>query len=182
MLSLSSSLPLIAIYFTCTPAHARLGESVSIFINKNKDVYKLKGTSSSEGVTHYNFSLIVDETERSAAPGFGAGLTVTVQAGKIVGQSMALSLGRDRFIGAQLAGAYGLKFALDAIGRTMPGDKRAQDKELEVFNKTAAEALLGMPREISYPGFDARIILSKSQDGNLLVAVVKRAKPVNPVP
>ncbi len=90
---------------------------------------------------------------------------------------MAICLGKDKFMGGQLAGAYGLKFACDAIGRTMPGDKTAQDRELEVFNKTTIEALSGVSKEIRYPGFESKIILSRGEDGNLLIAVVKPDKP-----
>ncbi len=167
---------ILAIFIQC-PADAKLGQDISEFIKKHKEQYKLRATTTQDDSSHYNLSLIVEDSERQAAPGFGAGCTVTARNGKIVGESMAICLGKDKFLGGQLASAYGLKFACEAIGRTIPGDKTAQERELEVFNKTTIEALSGVPKEIRYPGFESKIILSRGGDGILLIAVVRPVQP-----
>ncbi len=154
------------------PAQAKIGEPVEAFQKRFKSTLKLRSITGKE-VQNLQFSLIVEEAERRAAPGFAGGVTVTAKDGKITGESIAFILGQDSFVGGQLAAAYGLKFGNDAIGRTVPGDKIKQDHEVEIFSRTSATALAGLPQEIRYPGFDNRIIMSRSNEGNLLLAILK---------
>lgn len=154
-------------------AEAKIGEPIAKFQKRFESLLKLRTKSKKDDVENYQYALVSEESERNADPGFGAGLTISVKDGLIVSQSMAFIMGKDRFLGGQLASSYGLKFALDAIGRTMPGDTFLEHRELEIFNKAASTALAGLSQEIRYPGYEGQIILSRGPEGNLLVAIVK---------
>lgn len=186
--STGSALSLIAVLLllVSTPraADAKIGEPIANFQMRYKSLLKLRasqapgatqahGTSSGKEVRNFQFALLIEDSERQAAPGFGGGVTVTVKEGKIAGESIAFTLGQDHFVGGQLASSYGLKLANDAIGRTVPGDKIKEDREQEIFSRTSSIALAGSPQVISYPGYENRIILSRSDEGNLLIAILK---------
>lgn len=154
-----------------SPSEARLGERIKTFKLKNKDDYKLFGIVVQDDLKYYSFTLLLDSEKLSNAPGFKGGLTVTVRRGKIIGQSLAINIGTNPFVGTDIACDKTLVFACETLGREIPSsEKRVKEKQL--IQTAIGLALSGQPQELKFPDTEGKIVFKRSGKGELLVAAV----------
>jgi hypothetical protein len=153
-------------------AEARLGEPIANFKARNAGHYQLKSEKKKDQSTsYYIFSLIIDKEQREAAPNLAGGITITVTNGHITGQSLALRFDSGSEAEKLLGVAHCLEFVYEAIGKRRPLTKTAQDNELNAFTAGVNQALAGSPQCVRYPGFHAKITLSRTTAGDLVVGV-----------
>jgi hypothetical protein len=155
---------------TACGAEARLGESYHAFKTKLERSYKFTKESKKDDRTYEMFTMIVDDATKAKAPGFGAGLTLTVVDGKILGQALAIRMGDNMEGGKAVAALHVMDFIYEAIGKPAPKSKDAAETEFQQFQSAIEQVLSGLPQHVQYPGFKARITLSRTADGELLLA------------
>lgn len=152
-------------------AHARLGDNYQAFktakLVKN---WTPAAEDSSGPKTNYRFSLNSAPEQQTASPGYAAGLTITVVAGKVTGQSIAIRPGANQMVGAAMATAHGFAFAYEAIGKPVPKDKAKADAEFKAFSESVGQAFLGRAQNIKYPGINGLITVTRDNLGDLIVA------------
>lgn len=115
--------------------------------------------------------MITDAEVQTQAPNFAGGITITVVDKRIVGQSMVLRLGDNFSSGKELATLHVMDFAYESLGKPAPSSKAAVDTELSQFSGAIDQVLAGNAQHVIYPGYKDRITLSRTADGELLVAV-----------
>jgi len=160
-----------ACVFTTSGAQARLGEPINSFKNKASASFKFKSETKKEDRCYFMFTMNLDDKTREGAQGFAGGLTLTVVDGKIVGQSMVLRLGENYEGGKALATLHCMDFAYESIGKPAPKSKQASEAEFSMYAAAIDQVLAGAPQHVKYPGFNDRITMSRTEDGNLLIAV-----------
>jgi hypothetical protein len=151
------------------PAQARLGESLRSFKSKAEHSYKFVKETKKEDRSYESFIMIVDNKLKESAPGFAVAETLTVVDGKIVGQSMVIRVGENYEGGKALATLHAMDFAYESIGKPPP-NKQVAEEEFKQLQFAVDQVLVGMPQHIKYPHYKARITLSRSNEGELLVA------------
>ena len=158
--------------FLACPVLARLGENIYEFKFQQSESYQLKKIVLKDDLKYYFFNLLVHQSELAKAPGFKGGMTVTVENGLIVSQSLALSLGSNNSAGMQLAVKEIFQFSCEALGRVAGGEQEKNEKEFELFEKAIGLALKGQPQELKFPDAAGKLVLKKGKNGNLLIAAL----------
>lgn len=167
-----SILVFVGVLVSCgLPAEARLGEPIQAFKNRVAGAYKAKPVTKKEDRSYHMFSLMPSNEVKEKTPGFGVGITATVVDGKIVGQSMAIRFGDNYDAGKKLGALYTMDFAYESIGKPPPKSKEAVDVEVGQFAMAIEQVLAGNSQHVSYPGFAYRITMSRTKEGDLLIAV-----------
>ena len=154
-------------------AKARLGEEFNIFENRIAMNFKFKGQDSKQNKKYYHYTMALDKTTEQNAPGFDGGLTVTVENGLIVGQSMLIRLGSNSEAGKALAALHTLDFAFESLGRPAPKTKQEVQRELQSYTDAVSKALAGTPQNIRYADTTGKITVSKQPDGSLAIAATQ---------
>jgi hypothetical protein len=149
---------------------AKLGEPFGVFQARIITNYKFKAHSKKDDRDYYMYSMITDADTDVAAPGFGGGLTITVNRGLIVGQSMLLRIGDNAQAGRSLAALHTFDFAFESLGRPNPSSQTAIEQELRSYTNAVNKALAGAPQNIRYPGGGGKITIAKRADGALAIA------------
>jgi hypothetical protein len=157
--------------FTTSGAQARLGESINNFRAKAAASFKFKTETKKEDRSYYMFTMTLDDKTKEGAPGFAGGLTLTVVDNKIVGQSMILRLGDNYEGGKALATLHCMDFAYESIGKPAPKNKQNSESEYAMYGQAIDQVLAGSSQHVKYPGFNDKITMSRTNDGDLLIAV-----------
>jgi len=152
-------------------ASARLGQSIEGFKGKLTSSFKFKGQTKKQDRTYYMFSLVSTASTQNRAPGFGAGITATVVDGKVVGQSMVLRLGDNFSGGKELATLHSMDFAYEALGKSPPSSQASLKQELDQYSSAIDQVLGGSAQHVRYPGFTSLITMSRTTDGDVLIAI-----------
>jgi hypothetical protein len=154
-----------------TASQARLGEDISKYKEKVAKVYATKSQSTKDGKTNYLFSINMDPQIIKVAPDFGGSLNITAdQSGKIIGQTMALRLGKNIDIGKSIAVRYVLDFTYEALGRTVPKNTKEVGNEVVSYTTVINKALIGDPQNITYPKIKGKIVATKQSDDTIVFA------------
>ncbi|HEY9754458.1 MAG TPA: hypothetical protein V6C97_04825 [Oculatellaceae cyanobacterium] len=161
---------LLSTLFCATAADAKLGEEIDKYKQRVAKAYTLKNQATKDGKTNYSFVINSDPTLAKAAPGFGGGVTITVEHGKITGQSMVLRLGQNSDVGKEIAVRFALDFAFEALGRAVPKTKKELSDEVNSYRTVINSALAGAPQNVRYPKLTGKITVSKTADGSLVLA------------
>jgi hypothetical protein len=169
LITLASGL-LLNLLIIQPPATARLGEEFSVFNSQILSNFKSKGKETKQEKSYYRYTMILDKATEQAAPGFDGGLTVTVENGFIVGQSMLIRMGDNREAGKALAALHTLDFAFESLGRPSPKTKQEVQRELQSYTAAVNKALAGSPQNIRYSDAIGKITISKRPDGSLALA------------
>lgn len=174
-LSSFSVLILFAVQLCYLPAvQAKLGSSIETFKQRLASTFKLVNQETKNQKTYYHFSLVPDKKVEDSAPGFGAGLTITTEGGKIAGESLLVRVGSSYDdTGKKLAAILCLNLAYDALDKPIPKEGKDQDAEFNAYLRAVSDALLNKPGRISYPGYSGQLIFSQTNDGNLLFVISK---------
>ena len=153
----------------CPSAQARLGEPFKTFKAKAETSYKFLKEDKKDDRTYESFVMILNEKLKASAPNFAVAETLTVVDGKIVGQSMMIRIGDNYEGGKAMAIIHAMDFAYESLGKPAP-TKDGVEKEYRQYEIAVTQVLAGLPQKIQYPGFKAKITLSRSNDGELLLA------------
>jgi hypothetical protein len=154
-----------------TASQARLGEEISKYKEKVAKVYTSKSQSSKDGKTSYLFSINMDPQIKKVAPDFGGSLNISVDpAGKIVGQTMALRLGKNVDIGKTIAVRYFVDFSYESLGRTVPKNTKEVGNEVVSYTTAINKAMMGDPQNITYPKIKGKIVATKLSDDTIAFA------------
>lgn len=156
---------------------AKLGENYARFQATAAKGFKYKGRKDKDNHSYYMFTMQLDDATLTAAPGFSGGLTVTVAAGKIIGQSMVLRLGENIEAGKVLAAVHVIDFIYEALGRPNPKSKEAVAEELRSYESAIDQCLEDIPQKVKYPDTPGKIIISKTQAGDIAVACTADNSP-----
>ncbi len=162
----------------CPAAEARIGDSILSFRLKFSRIFTLKDNSSKDGKTYYRFSLNQDPVQQKSSPGFAGGMTVTCANDRIVGESLVARLGKNLTIGKAFTVGLSMDLTYDAIGKPFVTNKKEAAAEYRSYLNAIEQALVGSPQDIKYAGYNAKITLSKTNDGDILLAII----PNPPVP
>jgi hypothetical protein len=129
-----------------TASQARLGEEISKYKEKVAKVYTSKSN-------------------------FGGSLNISVDpAGKIVGQTMALRLGKNVDIGKTIAVRYFVDFSYESLGRTVPKNTKEVGNEVVSYTTAINKAMMGDPQNITYPKIKGKIVATKLSDDTIAFA------------
>jgi hypothetical protein len=150
-------------------AQARLGETFASFKAKAQSSYKLVKEQKKDDRTYESFSMIINDKLKESAPGFAVAETLTVVDRKIVGQSMVIRIGQNYEGGKSLATLHAMDFAYESIGKPIP-KKEVAEQEFKQLQIAVDEVLVGVPQHVKYPHYKAKITLSRSPEGELLLA------------
>ncbi len=161
---------LLANFIGALPADAKLGEDIAKYKAKVAKAYTFKSQSEKAGKSYDVFSINVTPEIKKVAPEFGGGLTITVDKGKITGQSMVLRLGKNEEIGKAIAVRYALDFAFEALGRSVPKHQKELVDEIDSYKTVIKNALAGDAQNVRYPNVAGKITVSKQKDGSLVFA------------
>jgi hypothetical protein len=154
-----------------TSSQATLGEDISKYKAKVAHVYTSKSQTTKDNKTNYLYSINMDPQIKKVAPDFGGSLNITVdQSGKIIGQTMALRLGKNTDIGKTIAVRYLVDFAYESLGRTIPKDTKEVGNEVVSYTTVINKALIGDPQNIVYPKVKGKIVATKQSDDTLVFA------------
>lgn len=164
-------------FLSAYDAQARLGESFATFRTKIARNYKFKSERKNDQKTYYMFSLVTDPNSATSAPGYAGGMTVTVMNGHITGQSLALRLGENYEAGKSLASTRALDFVYEALGKPMPTNQQAIEKEREAYSSAIDQVLANTPQNLRYPGFNGVITLSQAPEQTVIIAATSDAAP-----
>ena len=148
-----------------------MGQTIDAFMTKSASAYKYKSSTKKADRSYYMFSMITDATVQQQAPNFAAGITITVVDKKIVGESMALRIGDNYAAGKELATLHVMDFAYESLGKPAPSSESAANAELNQFSIAIDQVMAGTAQHVTYPGYNDRITMSRTSDGQLLVAV-----------
>lgn len=114
--------------------------------------------------------MILDKQTTQGAPGFSSAITLTVVDGKIVGQSMIIRIGENVQGGKALATLHAMDFVYEALGKAAPKNKSATESEFSQYQMAIDQVLSGFPQHVKYPHYAAVITMSRTPDGDLLLA------------
>jgi hypothetical protein len=134
-------------------------------------LFLFKDSLTKENSTYCHYGLIGDPERQKRSPGFGAGLTLTVQANKIVGESVLIRLGDNSDIGKMFSTILTMNICYEALGKPRPQSEALTDSEVRAYAEAIERALAGAPQNIRYQGFPFKITLSRSKNSELLVAI-----------
>jgi hypothetical protein len=148
------------------PAQAKLGQDFTEYKKRISTAFIATGQQGN----NYMFTMNIDPKQSMASPGYAGGLTVTVDNGKVTGQSLAIRPGMQPVIGPTIAAVHGFAFAYEAIGKDAPKDEKAGEAEFKAFSGAVAQAFMGQPQNLRYPGYPGLITVSRDAGGNLIVA------------
>lgn len=174
VLGLSLSLALLVQLFPPS-AQGRLGQSISDFEKSEKERLKLHEVLIKDEKKFYQFNLLFDEEDLAKAPGFKAGVTITVSGGKIAGQSLAICLGDVPNEGNRLCVDTVYRFACESFGRDAIEDKKALTEKV-LFQQAIFLSLAGQAQELKFPDSEDVVVFKRSKENNLLVACLVRKK------
>ncbi len=107
---------------------------------------------------------------KEVAPEFGGGLTISVDKGRISGQSMLLRLGQSKEAAKTIAVRYALDFAFESLGRAVPKNKTEIVDEVNSYTTVINNAMAGDPQNIRYPNINGKITVTMQKDGSLVFA------------
>ena len=172
MRSRSGILALLLLLFglPATVAEAKLGEDISAYKAKVAKAYTLKSQSNKDGKTYCVFSINMNQQLKDIAPEFGGGLTISVDKGKIIGQSMVLRLGQSKEAAKAIAVRYALDFAFESLGRPVPKTKAEISDEVNSYTTVINNAMAGDPQNVHYPNVKGKITVTMQKDGSLVFA------------
>ncbi len=169
-LAVTLILSVVIVLDQLAPASAKLGERFGPFQIRIVPNFKFQGQSNKGKRKYFMYTMILDKATEHAAPGFQGGLTVSVEDGVIVGQSMLLRLGDNADAGKALAAVHALDFTFESLGRPAPPSRMAAAEELKSYAEAVDNALSGTPQNIRYPGSPGKITLCRQEDGSLAIA------------
>jgi hypothetical protein len=176
---IKSAIALLAtvVYALGGTAQARIGGPVSSFQAKNGRLFTFKSRTIKDNKIYYFYSLNSHPAQQHTSPGFAGGITLTIDQNKIVGESFILRLGADQEVGKVLATAVCMELTYEAIGKPAPTTPALRGKEFKSYSNAITRGLSGLPQVIRYKGFPMRITVSRTDQGELLLAIIP-----NPVP
>ncbi len=149
-----------------TPAQARLGEQFAAYRARLLRNYSAAGQKGN----NYFFKLKLTPQQQQIAPGYAAGLTVTVAGDRVTGESMAFFMGRNNQLGCTLATLDAFAFTCEATGKLLPQDKKQGELEFTAFTKIVKQAFDGHVQTYAYPGYPGTIVISLDRQEKLIVA------------
>jgi hypothetical protein len=167
----------IAVLSHPLPADARLGENFVDFRRTVLRNYRFKSESKKDVRTDSMYTLVVDQKSQEAAPGFAAGLTVSVVNGRITGQSMVLRIGDNYDAGKTLVTSHALDFAYEALGKPSTKNQDGSEKEFNAYSGAIDSVLAGQPQNLRYPGFSGVINIRGYGNGEVLITAKTDATP-----
>jgi len=153
------------------PAFAKIGAPVATFNAKMGHLFIAKETENKDTASYAHYVLIGDPDRQKRSPGFGAGMTLTVKANKIVGESLVVKLGKNPQVGKMFSVMLAMNVCYEALGKETPKTAKATNDEVRAYASAAERALSGSPEFIRYKGFPMKITMSKFGDSDLLVAI-----------
>ena len=165
------SVPAVLLLFPFQ-ANAKLGQRISSFKLLNRDRLKLKEVVIRDEKKFFSFDLLLSEEKLARTSGFKAGMTVTVESGRITGQSLAIFLGTNLVQANMLAVEQTHLFACEALGRKVPLADEERKKESALVQHAIFLAFTGKPQELKFPGSAGRVIFKRGPEGSLLVAAL----------
>lgn len=171
MFRLAIALALFSQIALSAPVLAKLGEPYAAFRNKISRSFRAKGSTTNDTTTHYSFVMVVDANQAQAAPGYGAGMTVTVIDKKVAGQAIVFRLGDYPDAGKLIAIGHALDFIYEAIGKPVPKSETDVKMQYEIVRVAAEQALGNFAQNIQFPGYTAKVKISRTATGDLLVQV-----------
>ncbi|PWT96557.1 MAG: hypothetical protein C5B53_09465 [Candidatus Melainabacteria bacterium] len=158
-------------------AVAKIGGSVQSFQARNGRIFTFKSRSIKDDKIYYVYSLNSHPAQQHSSPGFAGGITLTVDQNKIAGESFILRLGADQDVGKVLAAALCMDLTYEAIGKPAPVTPSLRAKEFTAYSNAITRGLSGLPQVIRYKGYPMRVTISRTDQGELLLAIIP-----NPVP
>jgi len=168
--ALAILLLLPAILISNQAGDAKLGLPIKAFEATLPKEYKSMGQSTNKDRTYHKYVKNFNDKMLASVPGFAVGMTITVDRGTIIGQSMIIRPGTNAKTGRTMAAAHALDMAYEALGKSFT-TKEAAKKELSAYEMAIDKALSGTPQVIRYPGKTAKITISKTADGDIVMAV-----------
>lgn len=160
-------------FFMPEPVLARLGQEFYEFKYKQIDSFKLNKIVLKDDLKFCSFSLLLNQEELKKAPGFKGGMTVTVERGLIVSQSLALNIGKNRVAGTKLASQQAYQFACESLGRSEKSNDLKTNHEKALFARAIELAMRGKPQELKFPHVVGKLVFKKSKSGDLLIAAMR---------
>jgi len=150
-----------------------MGQPGASFNAKMSKLFLPKGTTppNADGTSYARYVLVGNQDRQTRSPGFGAGITLTIKANKIVGQSMVVRLGQNREVGKMFAVMLSLNVCYEALGKEAPKTQKGTNDEVRAYAAAITGALSGSPQYIRYNGFPMKITMSKTKENDLLVAI-----------
>jgi hypothetical protein len=161
--------------FISLPATAKIGAPTASFDAKMGKLFLLKDHNLKEGVAYYHYVLIGDPDRQRRSPGFGAGMTLTVKANKITGQSLVIRLGQNRQVGKMFSVMLSMNVCYEALGKDPPKTEKVTNQEVKSYASAIERALSGAPQSIRYNGYPMKITISRTKESDLLVAITSNA-------
>jgi hypothetical protein len=159
-------------------AQAKMLAPISSFENKMKKLFLLKDRSVKGDITYCRYVLIGDPDRQKRSPGFGAGLTLTIKANKIQGESLLIKLGANRNVGRMFSVMLCSNVSYEALGKPAPKSSQSVNDEIRAYSSAIERALAGSPQSIRYQGYPVKITMSNTKDSDLLLAITPIA-PAN---
>jgi hypothetical protein len=147
-------------------ARARLGEEFAAF--RTRMLHGCEDAGQRDN--NFFFKLKLSPKQQQLAPGYAVGITVTVANGRIVGESMACIVGKNRPLGCTLAALDAFTFTCEATGKPLPREQTQGQSEFSAFAKIVQQAFDGRPQSYSYPGYPSKINIVVDKTGRLIVA------------
>ena len=160
-------------------ADGKFGAPIETFKQKLGHSFTYLNAETKNNKTYQHFTLIVEEKVQRVNPGFSGGLTLTLENGKISGESFLVGLGSDRDLGQKLAGILCLNLAYEALGKPIPNSSKDQEIELNSYTRAVREASSGSPGHINYPGYSSQLIFSRTEKNELLFVIIPSAPAKN---
>jgi hypothetical protein len=168
---IACALATLTVLVAGTTSQAKLGEDIGKYKQKVARAYTFKSQSTKDTKTNYIFSINIDPQLKKVDPDFGGSLNITAdRSGKIIGETMALRLGKSTEIGKTIAVRYLLDFTYESLGRTLPKNTKEVANEVTSYKTVISNALLGTPQNIAYPKVQGKIVATKQGDDTLVFA------------
>jgi hypothetical protein len=159
-------------YSLGSPAAGKIGASIRTFQANNGRLFVFKNRTVKEDKTYYVYSLISHPAQQHSSPGFAGGITLTTSGDKILGESLILRLGADQEVGKVLAVAICMDLTYEAIGKPAPKTQSLRATEFNSYSDAITRGLAGLPQVIKYKGYPMKITVSRTNEGELLLAIV----------
>ena len=163
-------------------AVAKIGAPVQSFMAKNGRLFTFKNRTVKDDKIYYVYSLNSHPAQQHSSPGFAGGITLTTDQNKIEGESLILRLGADQEVGKVFAAALCMELTYEAIGKTPPRTETLRGKEFTSYSNAITRGLSGLPQVIRYKGYPMRITISRTDQGELLLAITPNPTPAKTGP
>lgn len=163
---------IILYYLLGIRVESRVGDPIQSFQAKNARVFIYKDHTTRANKVYYHYSLISDQAQQKSSPGFAGGMTITTDSGKVLSESLVIRLGTNSQVGKLMACAIFLDITYDAIGKPLPTKEIVKQSEFDSYMKAIDGALAGQPQIIEYKTYPMKIMVSKTNNNDLLLTIM----------